>query len=46
LNFVDIFFVFVKVAKIRIDIARAMTPPNFDGIDRKITYANRKYHSG
>jgi hypothetical protein len=32
--------------KIAIDIARAITPPSLFGIDRKIAYANRKYHSG
>lgn len=26
--------------------SKAKTPPNFLGIDRKIAYANRKYHSG
>ncbi len=25
---------------------RANTPPNLFGIDRRIAYANRKYHSG
>jgi len=25
---------------------RAITPPNFFGIDRRMAYANRKYHSG
>lgn len=29
-----------------IDITRAKTPPSLFGIDRKIAYANRKYHSG
>lgn len=29
-----------------IDIIKAITPPNFLGIDRKIAYANKKYHSG
>lgn len=24
----------------------ATTPPSFDGIERRIAYANRKYHSG
>ena len=24
----------------------AITPPNFLGIDRRIAYANKKYHSG
>jgi len=28
------------------DIPNASTPPSFEGIDRRITYANRKYHSG
>jgi len=31
---------------IRIEAIRAITPPSFEGMDRKITYANRKYHSG
>ncbi len=31
---------------IKIDITNATTPPSFEGIDRRITYANRKYHSG
>lgn len=25
---------------------RAITPPNLFGIERRIAYANRKYHSG
>jgi len=32
--------------KIKIDKARAITPPNLLGIARKIAYAIRKYHSG
>jgi len=44
------FFVFFFMndigARIRIDAARATTPPIFDGIDRRIAYANKKYHSG
>jgi len=32
--------------RIAIDMARAITPPNLLGIDRRIAYANRKYHSG
>lgn len=28
------------------DITKAITPPNLLGIDRKIAYANKKYHSG
>jgi hypothetical protein len=31
--------------RIAIDIASAITPPSLLGIDRKIAYANRKYHS-
>jgi len=30
----------------RIEASRAITPPNFLGIDRRIAYANKKYHSG
>lgn len=33
-------------AKIRIDRNNASTPPSLLGIDRRIVYANRKYHSG
>lgn len=29
-----------------IDITKAMTPPSLLGIERKIAYANKKYHSG
>lgn len=32
--------------RIRIDATKATTPPNLLGIDRKIAYANKKYHSG
>jgi hypothetical protein len=32
--------------RIAIDITSAMTPPSLFGIDRRIAYANRKYHSG
>jgi len=46
LNFVDVFFVFIITVKIKIDTPSAITPPNFDGMDRRITYAKRKYHSG
>jgi hypothetical protein len=46
LNFVDLDFFVTRIVRIMIDIARAITPPSFDGIDRRITYANRKYHSG
>lgn len=30
----------------RIDAKRARTPPSLFGIDRRIAYANKKYHSG
>jgi len=39
-------FWIVFTIKIKILIAKAITPPNLLGIDRKIAYANRKYHSG
>ena len=32
--------------RIAIDIAKAITPPSLFRIDRRIAYANRKYHSG
>lgn len=32
--------------RIMIESIRAITPPNLFGIDRRIAYANRKYHSG
>lgn len=34
------------IAKIKIDMIKARTPPNLLGIERRIAYANRKYHSG
>lgn len=34
------------IIKIRIERTRANTPPNLFGIDRRIAYANKKYHSG
>jgi len=40
------FFFAASTEMIKMDAARAITPPNFEGIDRRITYANRKYHSG
>lgn len=47
-NFDDLifFFLFIGMDIIRIDAISAITPPSFDGIDRRIAYANRKYHSG
>jgi len=35
-----------KNIKIIIDIINEITPPSLLGIDRKIEYANKKYHSG
>lgn len=45
-NFLLFVFLNGRIARIRIAIASAITPPSFDGIDRRIAYANRKYHSG
>lgn len=35
-----------KMKRIRIDITNAATPPNLLGMERRIAYAKRKYHSG
>lgn len=32
--------------RIKIEASRANTPPSLLGMDRRIAYANRKYHSG
>ena len=37
LNFVGDFFLAAKSAMIRTDMARAMTPPSLEGIDRSTT---------
>lgn len=34
------------MARMRTDRKSASTPPSLLGIDRRIAYANRKYHSG
>lgn len=34
------------IDKMRIDRKSANTPPSLLGTDRRIAYANRKYHSG
>lgn len=34
------------IARLRIENTRARTPPNLLGIHQRITYVNRKYHSG
>jgi len=34
------------IIRIRMESTRARTPPSLLGIDRRIAYANRKYHSG
>ena len=36
-NFVDFDFVLTRITSIKIEAARATTPPSFDGIDRRIT---------
>lgn len=36
----------MRIIKIMIDPTRALTPPSLEGTERKIAYANRKYHSG
>jgi len=46
LNLFDMFFFVASTEIIRIEAPRAITPPSFEGIDRRITYANKKYHSG
>jgi len=35
-----------RIIIIKIDKRRATTPPSLLGIDRRIAYANKKYHSG
>lgn len=35
-----------RTNRIAIDSTRAITPPSLLGIDRRMAYANRKYHSG
>lgn len=34
------------IARTRMESTRARTPPSLLGMDRRIAYANRKYHSG
>lgn len=41
-----IFFIVGKIKMMRIDIKSAITPLSLLGIERKIAYANKKYHSG
>jgi len=36
-NFVDFDFVLAKIASIKMEAARATTPPSFEGMDRRIT---------
>jgi hypothetical protein len=47
-NFLLIFCDFFTMGSMKItrEEIRATTPPNFDGMDRRMAYANRKYHSG
>jgi len=35
-----------RVARMRIERSMAITPPSLRGTERKMQYANRKYHSG
>lgn len=35
-----------KIKRTKIDITNATTPPSLLGIERRIAYAKRKYHSG
>jgi len=35
-----------KIYSTATDNTKARTPPNLLGIERKIAYANKKYHSG
>lgn len=48
LNFVVLidFFVIIGSINTKMDAISASTPPNFEGMARRIAYANRKYHSG
>ena len=47
-NFLDLIvnFKLERIRIIKIDIINAITPPSFLGIERRMAYANRKYHSG
>jgi len=45
-NFPLFVFFIGRIARIKMALVRAITPPSFDGMDRRIAYANRKYHSG
>jgi len=45
LNF-DLDFLLIVIARIMMEARRATTPPSLEGIERRIAYANRKYHSG
>ena len=46
LHLLDSFSNSVANWQLAIDMARAITPSSLFGIDRRIAYANRKYHSG
>ncbi len=37
---------FIGIIRNRMEAASATTPPSLDGIERRMAYANRKYHSG
>jgi F0F1-type ATP synthase membrane subunit b/b' len=36
-NFLVFLFFIIRVVMIRIDMAKAITPPSFEGMDRRIT---------
>lgn len=46
-NFLFIFSFFIVITpKIKMEHSIATTPPNLEGMDRRMAYANKKYHSG
>lgn len=46
LNFLVLFLIRGKSKNTLMEASRATTPPSLEGIDRRMAYANRKYHSG
>jgi hypothetical protein len=44
--FNSIFWVNGKIKRMAIEATKATAPPSLLGIDRRIAYANKKYHSG
>jgi len=39
-------FLFMGKSNIVTEANKAITPPSLEGMERKMAYANRKYHSG